>query len=341
MTSPKEAHPKPNRDPAQSLDHCRLLRAPDAVWPFDVRPDAILAFQLVRRRPVDARCPSLDRLSSHRQLRGDDRAVLARQPVEQRRHCLDARHRPCLRTRKKASRRWALQRRPEVRVLVHGPASPGAAVHRHPDLGLLLRNFASIETQRAAVLIHSLAAIAAIIIWITHVYAAIWVRGSMRSMTQGYVTPGWAWRHHRKWFRALAATGSPGPRSGSPRIEPEKVRASSVRQGGAPPTGKWIGSPLGGVKAPIPSFCPIQRRGSCALRPGSIDCRPDIRSENGSPSWPNLHARSTLQSEFYLLWKLGRRGSSRLSPRACRRSQQTGIAVVRLGAMASTRCSMH
>ena len=73
---------------------------------------------------------------------------------------------------------------------------------------------ASIETQRFALLIHSLAAIAAIIIWITHVYAAIWVRGSMRAMTQGYVTPGWAWRHHRKWFRSLAATGSSGPLPG-------------------------------------------------------------------------------------------------------------------------------
>jgi formate dehydrogenase subunit gamma len=70
----------------------------------------------------------------------------------------------------------------------------------------------TIEQQRIAVLIHSLAAIAAIIVWITHVYAAIWVRGSVRAMTQGYVTPGWAWRHHRKWLRSLVATGSPGPR---------------------------------------------------------------------------------------------------------------------------------
>jgi len=70
----------------------------------------------------------------------------------------------------------------------------------------------SIETQRAALLIHSLAAIAAIVIWIIHVYAAIHVEGSMRAMTRGYVTPGWAWRHHRKWFRALAVTGSMGPR---------------------------------------------------------------------------------------------------------------------------------
>jgi formate dehydrogenase subunit gamma len=68
----------------------------------------------------------------------------------------------------------------------------------------------SIETQRVAVLVHSLAAITAIIVWITHVYAALWVRGSVRAMTQGYVTPGWAWRHHRKWLRRLAASGSAG-----------------------------------------------------------------------------------------------------------------------------------
>jgi formate dehydrogenase subunit gamma len=82
--------------------------------------------------------------------------------------------------------------------------------------------YTSIETQRAALLIHSLAAIAAIIIWIVHVYAAIWVRGSMRGMTQGYVTPGWAWRHHRKWFRALAASRSSGPRPNAMNSETRK-----------------------------------------------------------------------------------------------------------------------
>ena len=72
--------------------------------------------------------------------------------------------------------------------------------------------YTTIETQRVALLIHSLAAIAAILVWITHFYAAVWMRGSIRGMTRGYVTPGWAWRHHRKWFRRLAATGSRGPR---------------------------------------------------------------------------------------------------------------------------------
>lgn len=69
----------------------------------------------------------------------------------------------------------------------------------------------SIETQRAAVLLHSLGAIAAILLWMVHVYAALWVKGSMRAMTQGWVTPGWAHRHHRKWFKALVAAGSNGP----------------------------------------------------------------------------------------------------------------------------------
>lgn len=64
----------------------------------------------------------------------------------------------------------------------------------------------SIPVQRAAALIHSVAAVAAIIVWIVHVHAGIWVRDSVRAMTQGYVTPGWAWRHHRKWLKELASS---------------------------------------------------------------------------------------------------------------------------------------
>ena len=71
--------------------------------------------------------------------------------------------------------------------------------------------FTSIEVQRVALLIHSLGAMAAILVWVIHVYAALWIKGSIQAMTQGHVTPGWAWRHHRKWFRSLVATGSPGP----------------------------------------------------------------------------------------------------------------------------------
>lgn len=81
-------------------------------------------------------------------------------------------------------------------------------------------SYTTIQQQRIAVLIHSLAAVAAIIIWIIHVYAAIWVKGSLRAMTQGWVTPGWAWRHHRKWFRRLVTTGSAGADAASARKNP-------------------------------------------------------------------------------------------------------------------------
>ena len=63
--------------------------------------------------------------------------------------------------------------------------------------------YTTIEQKRLAVLIHSMAAIIIICVWIVHVYAAIWVRGTIRAMTQGSVTGGWAWRHHRKWLREL------------------------------------------------------------------------------------------------------------------------------------------
>ena len=63
----------------------------------------------------------------------------------------------------------------------------------------------SIEQKRIAVLVHSLAAVIAICVWIVHVYAAIWVRGTIRAMTRGTVTGGWAWRYHRRWLRELVS----------------------------------------------------------------------------------------------------------------------------------------
>jgi len=65
-------------------------------------------------------------------------------------------------------------------------------------------DYTTIELKRWAVLIHSVAAIIAITVWIVHVYAALWIRGSMDAMLHGKVTPGWSFRHHRKWLRDLA-----------------------------------------------------------------------------------------------------------------------------------------
>ena len=65
----------------------------------------------------------------------------------------------------------------------------------------------SIDAQRWATLLHSTAAIATIVLWVVHVYAGIWVRGTIGAMTTGSVSGGWAWRHHRKWLRQIVSTG--------------------------------------------------------------------------------------------------------------------------------------
>lgn len=54
---------------------------------------------------------------------------------------------------------------------------------------------------RFGALLHALFAFLLICAIIIHIYAAFWVRGSVRAMTRGTVTPGWAWKHHRTWFR--------------------------------------------------------------------------------------------------------------------------------------------
>lgn len=63
--------------------------------------------------------------------------------------------------------------------------------------------YTTVDQKRVAILIHALAAVVIICLWIVHVYAAIWVRGTIGAMTRGRVTGGWAWRHHRKWLREL------------------------------------------------------------------------------------------------------------------------------------------
>ncbi|WP_217474007.1 formate dehydrogenase subunit gamma [Stutzerimonas stutzeri] len=53
---------------------------------------------------------------------------------------------------------------------------------------------------RWAVMIHAIAAFIAIITLIVHIYAAIWVKGSVRAMTQGRVSHAWARHHHGLWY---------------------------------------------------------------------------------------------------------------------------------------------
>ncbi len=60
---------------------------------------------------------------------------------------------------------------------------------------------------RLGAVVHS--AVAAILIGFifVHVYAAIWVKGTIRAMWYGTVTRAWAKQHHRDWYRQV--TGKP------------------------------------------------------------------------------------------------------------------------------------
>jgi formate dehydrogenase subunit gamma len=59
----------------------------------------------------------------------------------------------------------------------------------------------AIGLVRLAAVLHAAFALVLICAIIVHIYSGIWVKGSIRAMTRGTVTPGWAWKHHRAWFR--------------------------------------------------------------------------------------------------------------------------------------------
>ncbi|OYQ75272.1 formate dehydrogenase subunit gamma [Wohlfahrtiimonas sp. G9077] len=61
----------------------------------------------------------------------------------------------------------------------------------------------SIELRRIAILLHAWAALILIACIIVHVYAAIWIRGTIRAMTEGVVSEKWAHSHHPAWYREI------------------------------------------------------------------------------------------------------------------------------------------
>lgn len=58
---------------------------------------------------------------------------------------------------------------------------------------------------RLALLLHAGSALVLIAGIIVHVYAAIWVKGTIRAMVEGVVTQAWAKKHHPKWYREVMA----------------------------------------------------------------------------------------------------------------------------------------
>lgn len=57
-----------------------------------------------------------------------------------------------------------------------------------------------IPVIRLALLAHSAAALALILLVLGHIYMGLWVRGSITGMVTGYVSRAWARQHHDRWY---------------------------------------------------------------------------------------------------------------------------------------------
>ncbi|MFK8401726.1 formate dehydrogenase subunit gamma [Pseudomonas sp. BGr12] len=62
-------------------------------------------------------------------------------------------------------------------------------------------HFFGIDIIRIASLLHAFAAFVLICSILVHIYAGIWVKGSMGAMLYGWVSRGWARKHHAAWLK--------------------------------------------------------------------------------------------------------------------------------------------
>jgi formate dehydrogenase subunit gamma len=68
-------------------------------------------------------------------------------------------------------------------------------------------HFFPIGLIRFSALMHALFAFVIIMSIIVHIYAGMWIKGSIGAMTRGYVTWGWARKHHPRWFDEVMRKG--------------------------------------------------------------------------------------------------------------------------------------
>ncbi|RON02448.1 formate dehydrogenase subunit gamma [Pseudomonas brassicacearum] len=66
-----------------------------------------------------------------------------------------------------------------------------------------------ITSIRLAMLLHALAAFVLVLSIIVHIYAGIWIKGSVSAMLHGRVSRAWAKKHHALWYREVTRDESP------------------------------------------------------------------------------------------------------------------------------------
>ncbi|WJV52499.1 formate dehydrogenase cytochrome b556 subunit [Prodigiosinella aquatilis] len=60
-----------------------------------------------------------------------------------------------------------------------------------------------IPAIRLALLVHSISAVVLILVIMVHIYAALWVKGTITAMVEGWVSTSWAKKHHPRWYREI------------------------------------------------------------------------------------------------------------------------------------------
>jgi formate dehydrogenase subunit gamma len=65
----------------------------------------------------------------------------------------------------------------------------------------------SIDMIRVAVVVHGISAFLLIAGIIVHVYAALWIKGTIKAMLTGTVSRAWARKFHPAWYRQLSGGG--------------------------------------------------------------------------------------------------------------------------------------
>lgn len=68
------------------------------------------------------------------------------------------------------------------------------------------RDYFSIDVIRIATVVHSVSAVVLMVGIIVHIYAAFWVKGTLRAMTIGTVARNWARKHHLGWYKEETST---------------------------------------------------------------------------------------------------------------------------------------
>lgn len=71
-----------------------------------------------------------------------------------------------------------------------------------------------IPLRRAAVVVHATSAVVLVLSATAHAYAAIWVKGTLRGMTRGFVTDNWARQNHPLWYRQIHRQRAASPTNG-------------------------------------------------------------------------------------------------------------------------------